>query len=173
MEPGGEDDSAWYETWRTLDPKKQGLIDCRAHHERAAASDPRAATPWYQDGPPHIQDTWGPLIRTLLRFQGRPVTDSDVARYQRNEWGSRDGDTALIELSALRASGLTKKQDARTMYRKERIEDIRSHLNRKTKSGFALFYGLTYKKPNAGIAGDFGGEGYVWNKETLCVLVVQ
>ncbi len=59
------------------------------------------------------------------------------------------------------------------MYRKERIEDIRSHLSRKTKRGFALFYGLTYKRPYAGIAGDFGSEGYVWNKETLCVLVVH
>ena len=173
MEPGGEDDPAWYETWQELDPKRQGLIDCRDHHQRAAASDPRAVTPWHRNSQTPIQETWGPLIRTLLMFEGRPVTESDIARYQRDEWGSLHGDTALIELSALRASGLAKKNGARKLYRGERIGDIRSHLDRKARRGFALFYGLTYKKDYAEIAGSFGSDGYVWNGQTLCVLVVH
>jgi hypothetical protein len=172
MEPGGEDDLAWYETWRVLDPEQRGLIDCRDHHQRAAASDPRAVTPWHQGSPKHIQDTWGPLIRTLLTFEGRPATDLDVARYQRDEWGNLHGDSALIELSGLRASGLAKRI-ARKLYRRERIGDIRSHLDRKAQRGFALFYGLTYKKDYAEIAGSFGSDGYVWNGQTLCVLVVH
>lgn len=59
------------------------------------------------------------------------------------------------------------------MYRKERIDDIRSQLNGKTKPGFALFYGLTYKDQYSQIAGGFNRRGFVWNKETLCVLVIH
>jgi hypothetical protein len=32
MEPGGDDDHASYDTWLALDPKMDGLIDCREHH---------------------------------------------------------------------------------------------------------------------------------------------
>lgn len=100
MEPGGQDDLAWYNAWLALDPDKKGLIDCRTHHTMAAALDPRATTPWHQHGAVYIQDTWGPLIRTLLMFEGRPATDLDVARYQHDDWGSKEGEAALIELSA-------------------------------------------------------------------------
>jgi hypothetical protein len=171
MEPGGDDDHATYEAWLELDPERGGLIDCRAHHEASNAAAAHAVTHWHDPGVPPIQNTWGPLIRTLLAFIGTETDDSNVARYQRDEWGSLSGQTALIELSALHARNLGDDVD-RLAYRSERIADIRDHLMRKD-AGFAIFYGLTYEEYYAQIAGDFGPNACRWSGDTLCVLVVH
>jgi hypothetical protein len=58
----------------------------------------------WHDGPhPKIQPTWGKLIRFLLATRGTPANeDLDRIRdYQAKRWGTRDGETCLIELLPL------------------------------------------------------------------------
>ncbi len=171
MEPGGDDDHASYEAWLALDPNMDGLIDCRAHHVASNVVADKTVTHWHVEGVPPIQRTWGSLIRTLLASNGEAPTETDIATYQRDEWGSLHGETAVIELSALHARNLGQNVP-RTLFRSARIAEICRRLALKTR-GFALFYGLTYETEFAEVAGDFGPAGCRWHGNTFCVLTVH
>lgn len=168
MEPGGDDDHSSYEAWSVLDPERDGLIDCRAHHLNPQHP---GWQKWHTGDPPPIQKTWGPLIRSALAFEGRSHADLDVARYQRDDWGMSGGNSAIIELSALHARNLEVPVE-RMLYRPERIAEIRRRLAKKER-GFAIFYGVSYRSEYQQIAGTFNDAGWTWSGSTLCVLVVH
>lgn len=172
MEFGGDDDPLSYESWLHLaGPKHEGLIDCKEHHDEWNRRLGRHFAQWHDDGVPPIQDTWGPLIRLLLAFQQRPNADGEVAEYQRESWGRRFGDSALIELSAIHARNMSVRVE-RTLHRVERIAEMRKQL-RRAAPRFAVFYGRSYKAEYERIAGPFNTEGWTWCGPTLCLLVVH
>jgi hypothetical protein len=172
MEPGGDDDRASYESWlRLAGPDRKGLIDCKEHHDDSNSRSSQILTRWHADGVPPIQNTWGPLIRTMLAFDDRARADNDVASYQRDDWGRSTGKTAVIELSALHARSLDVDVE-RTLHRSARIETIRKNLDDQ-KPKFAVFYGRSYRPEYEKIAGPVGPDDWAWRGETLCVLVVH
>lgn len=166
MEPGGDEEHPFYETW---DQKfgQRGLIDCKDHHFTSGIRT-------YHEGTPRIQRTWGFLIKFLLGYKGEPTDSENVYAYQRDRWGSDNeiGETALIEISALRARNLGILQD-RTAFRIQRIETIRARLD-KNRPEFVLFYGRTYRKIYETVIGlPFGKDDCVWHGNTLCVLATS
>lgn len=166
MEPGGSDEQDLsYESWAGLGAPE--LLDCKEHHDdwNARGGIPRAR--WHDPYPP-IQPTWGPLIRLLLSFQNRDTSDDSLRDYQRDCWGMADGETAVLELSALHAQNMSVDVE-RTLHRAERIGVLKSRLAEYAPA-FAVFYGATYRDEYAKIAGAFNAEGWCWNGSTLCVL---
>ena len=161
MEPGGTDDDKSYEVWRALGGGE--LIDCRKHHLCSGY------TGWHEPARPPTQPTWRRLIQTLLAFKGEPTDMEAVSRYQRNEFGTEAGETAVIELSALNAPNLQTVVD-RTVHREARTEDLRRRLETYHPK-FAIFYGTTYRTEYGKVAGAFGTDGTTWFGNTLCVLV--
>ncbi len=105
-------------------------------------------------------DTWTPLVRAFLSFEGRPHSDEDVAAALSDDWGSADGRTAVIELAALRTRD------------RGRILEVAEHIATDAPR-FALFYGRSHKEAYERIAGTFGSEDWVWRGSTLCVLTVH
>jgi hypothetical protein len=107
MEPGGADDIAWYETWLRLGGTE--LCDCREHHLGTNFSK------WHSGSRPPPQWTWRRLIQLLLGYEGQPADTDDVSIYQRDKWGALTGNTALAEVSAVRARNIAACVD-RTTY---------------------------------------------------------
>ena len=160
MEPGGTDDHTSYDVWRALGGAE--LIDCRKHHLCSGY------TRWHGSDRPPTQSTWRRLIQALLAFKGEPTDMDTVSRYQRNRFGSEDGETAVIELSALHAPNLQADVE-RTVHREARIGDLRQRIETH-QPRFAIFYGTTYRSEYARVAGAFGADGTTQLKNTLCVL---
>ncbi len=165
MEPGGDDDHASYESWLELGGEQ--LIDCKEHHQDSNRRAGRIVTRWHENADPPVQSTWGPLIRMQLAFNA-PSTQT-VGAYQRDSWGSKTGDTALLEISALHARGLDVEVE-RALYREERIAEIRRRLH-EHKPDLVVFFGKTYRRAYEKIVGRFGPDLWRWTGETLCVLV--
>ena len=173
MEPGGEDTHSSYEAWIALDARRIGLIDCRAHHlwkRDVLAIEDRKWTRWHEERPGRrTQPTWRRLIQTLFAFQGKDADLDDVYRYQKYCLGSLDGETAVVELGALHAPGLSTKVDRET-FRQARIHRLHEKLAEE-KPIFALCYGLGFRKQFEGVVGSvFDGSGFTWCGPTLCVL---
>jgi hypothetical protein len=161
MEPGGTDDDKSYDVWRALGGGE--LIDCRKHHLCSGY------TRWHGPARPATQSTWRRLIQALLAFKSEPTDMEAVSRYQRDEFGSEVGETAVIELSALNAPNLQTVVE-RTLHREARIEDLCRRLET-YHPRFAIFYGTTYRTEYAKVAGAFGPDGTAWSGKTFCVLV--
>ena len=121
MEPGGDDEQAWYETWLRLGGGE--LCDCRSHH---LGTD---CTRWHDNLHPSAQPTWVLLIQLLLGFLGKPASRASAIAYQRDKWGALDGETALLEISAIRAKNLGTQVD-RDLYKEQRINILAERLTR-------------------------------------------
>ena len=161
MEPGGTDDHASYETWKHLGGEE--LIGCREHHLKSGF------IKWHQGERPPTQSTWRRLIQLLLGFKGESATLDSVRMYQKNQWGALDGETAVLEISALHARGLSEDIE-RVTHRTERI----STLNKRLKEHhpiFVIMYGLGYKGIYEQIVGEPFRNGFAWQGSSLCALV--
>lgn len=162
MEPGGSDEQAWYETWLRLGGDE--LCDCRLHH---LGTD---YTKWHDAQHPSPQPTWIPLIQLLLGFQGKPASRTAACAYQRDKWGALDGETALLEISAIRAKNLCTPVD-RDLHKEQRINILAERLAR-WRPDFVLFYGKVYREIYERIAGvPFDANGFARQGGTLCALV--
>ena len=165
MEQGGNDDHSSYEAWLRLGGTE--LIDCRAHHLHPEF--PGLAR-WHTGDRPATQSTWRRLIQLLLAYNGRRTDLEAVRRYQRDEWGSLEGETAVVEVSALHSPNLSGMVD-RTAHREQRISALHSRIV-EYQPDFAVMYGLGYRDLYARIAGSmFDGSGFARSGKTLCVLV--
>jgi hypothetical protein len=140
--------------WQDLG-RETGLTDCRTFHERIGV------TKWHRDKPkPALQSTWKKLIRLLLAFleQDAEATNKKeeeretekVRLYQAHDWGMKDGDTCVIELSGLPAEGLKAgvtlrgehfSEDQVSEILKDRIAAIRQRI-RDHNPKLVVMYGL-------------------------------
>lgn len=125
-EPGGADDTEQYASWLRLGGDE--LIDCGAH-DRDCSTDTNPPL-WHGVEPgPNLQPTWRPLIAMLLAYRGAAACDEHaVRRYQDERWGRSDGETALLELSAIAAPSVSHDDAMRLMHLEERIATIRRRL---------------------------------------------
>lgn len=62
-------------------------------------------TRWYGDRP-KLQPTWKHLIRIVLTAEGQPVDTLTMRQYQKNSFGTKNGDTCLLELLPLPAPNI-------------------------------------------------------------------
>lgn len=162
------------QTWETLGGTE--LLDCAAHHRafdhmkyHTRSGRMRVPIDGYSMRPP-TQTTWRRLITLLLAFKDQRADNDAVGHYQCDEWGSRQGETCLAELSALAANSLSVERD-RTAFRRERCKLLRTRL---LENGprFVVMYGLGARDSYEQIAGAlFDSNGYVWADDTLCALV--
>jgi hypothetical protein len=136
-EPGGTDDPEQYASWARLG--KPELLDCRAHDLDCAST--AAPAMWHGDLP-RLQPTWRPLIAMVLAYEGAMEYDAAAARqYQDERWGRSDGDTAVLELSAIAAKAVSYAEELRLSYLEERISLLRARL-KEHEPKFVVLYGL-------------------------------
>lgn len=62
-------------------------------------------TSWYGDKPA-LQRTWRNLIRVLLTAKGQTSDNEVMRRYQKTAWGTKNGETCLLELLPLPAPSI-------------------------------------------------------------------
>jgi hypothetical protein len=63
-------------------------------------------TRWYGDRP-KLQPTWKPLIRIFLTAEGQSADAETMRQYQKNVWGTAEGNTCLLELLPLPAPSIS------------------------------------------------------------------
>ena len=107
-----------YRSWESLG--FEPFVDCAKHHRGFGF------TKWHEPPPP-TQPTWRQLIRLLLSYKGQPDDLETIREYQRNEWGSSNGETCVIELSGLASPNMQTPRDRTTLLSK-RIERIRAEV---------------------------------------------
>ena len=164
MEPGGQDDLASYEAWLTLGGSE--LVDCRAHH---MAHDDPAWTRWHLGDRPPTQPTWRRLIQLLLAFQMKRADLNAVKDYQRQQWGSATGETALIEVSAVHSPRLSR-IDLNAPEIKSRLDVIHDRMLEFAPT-FAVLYGIGYQHCYEQIIGTtFDSARFAQVGATLCAL---
>jgi hypothetical protein len=136
-EPGGSDEPEQYASWQRLGGDE--LIDCREHD----TEDADGHRMWHGPDPgPKLQPTWRPLIAMILAYQGAKNWDLHAARrYQDESWGRTDGDTAVLELSAVAAKSVSDKEAMRLRNLPERIRKFQERLAQNPPK-FVVFYGL-------------------------------
>jgi hypothetical protein len=162
MEPGGEQDASEFEAWHNAGGPE--LIDLFAHSEACHNLQ------WVCARPP-LQRTWKQLIRVVLGYEGKPGDTEAVRSYQRDRLGRSEGETALIDLSAIAAPNLGVIVPEREQNRPKRIEMIRQRMSEHNPK-FVLFYGVGYRDDYSKVAGAaFDEDGFAWCGETLCSLV--
>ena len=165
MEQGGDPEERSYRVWQQLGAGE--LLDCREHH---LAIDDSLFRRWHDGPKPRTQPTWRGLIQILLSFKGVDASTEAVRNYQSQNWGSSSGETAVIELSALRARNL-KSLVARTDFRTEHIDTVRDRIAQ-YKPAFVVCYGLGYREDYQRIAGSvFDPAGFTVSGRTLFALV--
>ncbi len=165
MEQGGDEaETRSYLAWEQLGAAD--LLDCRKHH--LAIDDPLFRR-WHLGDRPPTQATWRRLIQLLFAFKGLPCTVEHVRAYQRDHWGSEGGETAVLEISAVRARNLSVNV-GRLAHRDARIAALRERLA-SHQPAFAVFYGTGYRTEYERVAGSgFDADGFAWSGNTLCVL---
>jgi hypothetical protein len=165
MEPGGTDDHASYEAWEHLGGGE--LIDCRAHHINP---DFPGWARWHSGERPPTQPTWRRLIQLLLAYKGLPTDLDSVRLYQRDQWGSKDGETALLEVSALHSPSLAISVD-RESNRAHRIAILHARISEYAPA-FVVCYGLGYREIYSQVVGaPFDSDGIARSGKTVCALV--
>jgi hypothetical protein len=163
MEPGGTGDPTWAETWAT---RFDGVPVVDLH---AAAGDAEDA---YLGPRNRLHPTWSAIIRVRLAYAGLPAEDSDVSRYQHEQFCSSDGGEALLEISAYAAKNLGVAVP-REKYLESRIEHLRD-LVRDRAPEIVVCYGTTYRDYYAQICGGpFVLDGSRWSGSTLCALTMH
>ena len=115
MEPGGEELSANLKMWKAL--HFTPLVDIPGYPQSGDADR-------FSDKSNH-QFTWSRLIWLLLAFKGEDATPNKTLDYQRRILGRADGETALIELSAISTPSSNTEEARRSWFRDERIVEIR------------------------------------------------
>jgi hypothetical protein len=85
------------EAWLRLGGRE--LCDCREFH--ALIGEER----WHRQRP-RLQPTWRPLLLLLATVLDTPIQNDALRRYQRDHWGTLNGETCAIELSGLAAPNL-------------------------------------------------------------------
>src|SRR6266404_6945129 len=103
------------EVWCALG--KHELDDCRKFHQRIGEDK------WHRTRP-RLQSTWRPLILLLMTYLDRPADNERLRNYQRDEWGTLNGETCVIELCGIPAHSSIVKRN-RECFREERIQEIR------------------------------------------------
>jgi len=96
------------------------LDDCRKCHHYLGVNT------WHRPTP-RLQPTWRPLILLLMVFKGKDSDNEALRRYHRDEWGSLNGETCVIELSGLAAHDLRVPRD-RDSWICERVAFIREQI---------------------------------------------
>ena len=130
LEQGGADNIRRAKAFKGL--QSDGLCDCRQfHHEIGELR-------WHKEEP-EPQKTWGRLRRLMALFHGIDTDKSGLLSYQKNHWGSRSGDTCVIELRGLAAAGLGVKVDRRKEYEAKRIATIRKKLAENDPTTMVLY----------------------------------
>jgi len=90
----------------------------------------------------------------LMTYLEKSADNESLRNYQRDEWGTLDGETCVIELSGIPAHSSIVKRN-RERFRKERIEEIRQRMQSYNPE-LVVMYGLGRKKHWIAIAqGEF------------------
>jgi hypothetical protein len=151
------------DAWRRLGGGE--LNDCRDFH--ALIGEKR----WHQ-GRPRLQSTWRPLMLLLMSFLGRPTDNESLRRYQRDEWGTLNGETCVIELSGLAAHSFKIERD-RECFREERIRVIRERIHHYMPA-LVVMYGVSEKRHWEAITGQaFPSESIVRIGRTIVVFALH
>jgi hypothetical protein len=150
------DNSERVRAWSKL--HKDGLSDLQDFHGEIGEEE------WRKN----LQPTWRPLLLLLLTSLGKPTENSDLLKYQREQWGSSQGETAIIELSGIAARSLRTKLN-REEFLEERISRLREKI-KEYKPKIMIMYGTTNKKHWEKIAGQkLERDSVVQDGETLIV----
>lgn len=152
------------------------LIDCYEHHDRF--HELRLFTRTIKmklpvDGRtmrPPMQDTWRRLIALLLGYLGERTDDDAIADYQCEKWGRKDGDTCVVELSALAARNLGVERDRKT-FMDNRAQTLHQRLL-ENEPTFCVLYGRgSIDRYEQVVGGAFDANGYRRVGKTLCAFV--
>jgi hypothetical protein len=113
-------------------------------------------TQWYGDCP-RLQPTWRNLIRVFLTAEGQTADNETMRQHQKTSWGTKDGDTCLMELLPLpapniaswiyREISLLPYLTSRKVYREYFVGSRIAHLQDKImrhKPKAIVFYGSGY-----------------------------
>jgi hypothetical protein len=151
MEEGGGGSKEEIERRFAAWDRSDDLADAREYH--AAVGGMR----WF-DERPKIQSTWAKLIRVTLAATGRDTDTESVRRYQRDAFGRRGGELAVIELLPLPSPSTSRwlyesynipEISTRDRYRKgvlpQRIKAIRERIE-KHRPAVVVFHGIAYRK---------------------------
>ncbi|HMF53960.1 MAG TPA: hypothetical protein VK593_06395 [Edaphobacter sp.] len=125
-----EDNTRRVDVW--LQSRRGELCDCRQFHSLLGEED------WHQQRP-RLQPTWRPLMLLLATFLSESSGKEDLRAYQRDRWGSQQGETCLIELSGLAARSMRVNVE-RQRFREERIDTIRKRIF-ENRPVFVVMYG--------------------------------
>lgn len=120
------------EAWIELG--QQELNDCREFHSRIGE------VRWHFKEPKvDLQSTWRPLMLLMMTFLGREADAEALRNYQRDTWGTINGETCVIELSGLAAPTLKEAKDTGA-FLQERIQAIRRRM-RQHRPELIVMYG--------------------------------
>jgi hypothetical protein len=162
LEQGGSNNVKRAKAFNGL--QSDGLCDCRDFHFEIGVLD------WHGQNA-RIQRTWGRLMRLLASFHSTDAGELGLLNYQKNHWGSREGDTCVIELSGLSAAGLNVKMDRKKQYLAERTNTIRRKLKENTPQ-IVVMYGFTGEAHFQALAEcDLVRGGLVERRNTLFIYV--
>jgi hypothetical protein len=104
----------------------------------------------------------------LMTFLGRPTDNESLRRYQRDEWGTLNSETCVIELSGLAAHSF-KIERGRESFREERIRVIRERIRHYAPT-LVVMYGVSEKPHWEAITGQpFPAENVVRIGSTIVV----
>src|ERR1700681_2466724 len=120
MEPGGDELPANLRMWAALG--KQPLVDIQSYSEPGDDD-------WFSEAS-KPQSTWTRLIWLLLTYKGEEPSPAATLDYQRHHLGRANGETALIELSAISSPTAATDEARRAWFRAERIAELRGRLLR-------------------------------------------
>jgi hypothetical protein len=152
--------SARFKSWQEIGGA--GVVDCAKHHHGFGM------TKWHQPHPP-TQPTWRQLIRLFLAHKCMNPNIEDIRAYQRDHWGSKDGETCVIELMGLASPNMRTPQD-RTTFLSRRIERIRKEAFTH-QPAFIVMYGLGQREEWERIAGQkFDSNGICHIGKTIAAL---
>lgn len=117
-----------------LDLGARALNDCRKFHCRIGEIRWHCKKPKVQ-----LQRTWRPLLLLLMTFLDEHADNESLRNYQRDRWGSLEGETCVIELSGLAAPSLRESKET-GKYLSERIEHICAKI-RENRPKLVVMYG--------------------------------